>query len=195
MRYMLWRQIRLSLVVYLAYLTHACVMPYFALGDAVANLPIIILAVVTVGYKKIRALWVGCFYGIVLEIMLPTVPMLNLVFYPVCTLLLCLFFSDKSAARLQYDMSNHRRGRNRSVWLRTPLFALCASILFETVNLVYINLGGSVLTSGHFTRALASIAYTTFLCILLMWPIRKLLGFKAPASRVMGGEGKEYARY
>ena len=127
MRNVFWRQIRLLLVVFIGYLFHVTVMTQLDTTVSI-NLPLVILSVVIVGYPRYKAFWVGAVYGILLETMVPGVKLLNLVFYPICAMLMSLFFTDKSAARLQYDMSNHRRGRNRSVYLRTPLCALCATL-------------------------------------------------------------------
>ena len=132
-----------------------------------------------------NGIWVGAVYGILLETMVPGVKLLNLVFYPICAMLMSLFFTDKSAARLQYDMSNHRRGRNRSVYLRTPLCAMCAALLYEAVSIIYIAMSSAELTSAFFTRALTDALMTTLTAVVLMWPLRRLLGFGAPVSKAM----------
>lgn len=151
MRNVFWRQIRLLLVVFIGYLFHVTVMTQLDTTVSI-NLPLVILSVVIVGYPRYKAFWVGAVYGILLETMVPGVKLLNLVFYPICAMLMSLFFTDKSAARLQYDMSNHRRGRNRSVYLRTPLCALCAALLYEAVSIIYIAMSSAELTSAFFTR-------------------------------------------
>ena len=107
MRNVFWRQIRLLLVVFIGYLFHVTVMTQLDTTVSI-NLPLVILSVVIVGYPRYKAFWVGAVYGILLETMVPGVKLLNLVFYPICAMLMSLFFTDKSAARLQYDMSNHR---------------------------------------------------------------------------------------
>lgn len=185
MRYTLWRQLRLMLVVFIGYLFHVTVMNYLAIGECTIHLLLIILSVIIVGYNRHRAFWTGAFYGILMETMLPGVPLLNLVFYPICALLMSLFFTDKSAARLQYEMSNHRRGRNRSVYLRTPLCAFFSTLLFEAVKLIYINLSNAEMSQEFLFRALGNVLLTTLATIVLMWPLRRLLGFSAPVSSAM----------
>lgn len=184
MRDVFWRQVRLLLVVFIGYLFHVTVMTQLDTTVSI-NLPLVILSVVIVGYPRYKAFWVGAVYGILLETMVPGVKLLNLVFYPICAMLMSLFFTDKSAARLQYDMSNHRRGRNRSVYLRTPLCALCATLLYEAVSIIYIAMSSAELTSAFFTRALTDALMTTMTAVVLMWPLRRLLGFGAPVSNAM----------
>ncbi len=179
MRNVFWRQIRLLLVVFIGYLFHVTVMTQLDTTVSI-NLPLVILSVVIVGYPRYKAFWVGAVYGILLETMVPGVKLLNLVFYPICAMLMSLFFTDKSAARLQYDMSNHRRGRNRSVYLRTPLCAMCAALLYEAVSIIYIAMSSAELSSAFFTRALTDALMTTLTAVVLMWPC---VGCSASARR------------
>lgn len=185
MRYTIWRQIRLMLVVFVGYLLHVTAMNELQIGGSSIHLLLVILSVVIVGYNRHRAFWTGAFYGIVMETMLPGVKLMNLVFYPICALLMTLFFTDKSAARLQYEMSNHRRGRNTSVYLRTPLCAMFSTALYEAVTLIYINISYAEMSQSFITQALGNVFWTTVATIVLMWPIRRLLGFTAPLSRAM----------
>ena len=174
------RQIKLMLVVLLGYLTHVCIMPYIQLGDVVPSMLLAVVAIVTVGYGKLRALWVGAFYGIVTETLLPTVPMLNLMFYPVSALLCSVFFADKSAARLQYERSAGKAGRNISPLLRTVMCAAVNTVIYEIVNVAYMYLGGAVLTTAQLGKSLLSVLATTLLTAVVMIPVRKLLGFRKP---------------
>lgn len=41
------------------------------------------------------------------------------------------------------------------------------------------------LTSAFFTRALTDALMTTLTAVVLMWPLRRLLGFGAPVSKAM----------
>jgi len=172
------RQLKLILVILVGYLAHVCVMPYFRVGDVTPSLIIAVTAIVTVGYGLLRGLWTGMFYGIVMEIMLPTVPMLNLLFYPISALFCALFFADRSEAQLQYRRSIGRRGRNTSPLLRTVLFALVNVTVYEIVNLVYMYLSGASITAALIQRGLTDMLATTVLTVLIMVPVRKLLGFR-----------------
>ena len=178
MRQALSRQIKLILVILLGYLCQVSVMPYFRVGSVTPSLIIAVTAIVTVGYGLLRGLWTGMFYGIVMEIMLPTVPILNLLFYPISALFCALFFADRSEAQLQYRRSIGRRGRNTSPLLRTVLFALVNVAVYEIVNLVYMYLSGASITATLIQRGLTDVLATTALTVLIMVPVRKLLGFR-----------------
>lgn len=177
-RQALMRQVKLILVILVGYLAHVSVMPYLKFGDVSPSLLIATTAIVTVGYGMLRGLWTGMFYGIVMETMLPTVPMLNLLFYPITALLCGVFFADRSEAQLQYARSIGKRGRNISPLLRTVLFAALNVVIYEIVNLVYMYLSGADLTAALIQRGLTDVLATTGLTAVIMVPVRKLLGFR-----------------
>lgn len=172
------RQLKLMLVIFAGYLGHVCIMPYLKIGDMSPSLLIAAIAIVTVGYGMLRGFWTGLFYGIVMETLLPTVNMLNLLFYPICALLGGVFFADRSAAQLQYARSIGKRGRNLSPLLRTVLCAALIVTIYEMVNLVYMYLSGASLTGSLIRRGLADVFGTTLLTAIIMIPVRKLLGFR-----------------
>ena len=178
MRQALMRQVKLVLVILLGYFAHVTIMPYLRLGNITPSLLIATTAIVAIGYGLLRGLWAGLFYGIVMEIMLPTVPMLNLLFYPITALLCSAVFADRSAAQLQYARSIGKRGRNRSPLLRTVLFTLLNVIIYEVVNLVYMYLSGADLTAALILRGLTDVFATTALTAIIMVPVRKFLGFR-----------------
>ena len=178
MRQALLRQIRLILVILMGYLAHVSLMPYLKFGDVSPSLLIATTAIVTVGYGMLRGLWTGMFYGIVMETMLPTVPMLNLLFYPISALLCSVFFADRSEAQLQYARSIGKRGRNISPLLRTVLCAMVNVIIYEFVNLVYMYLSGAALSAALIQRGLTDVLATTLLTAVIMVPVRMLLGFR-----------------
>lgn len=178
MRQAILRQVRLMLAILLGYLLQVSVMPYFRVGDMTPSLLIAMMAIVTVGYGLLRGFWAGMIYGIVMETMLPTVSMLNLLFYPVSALLCGVIFADKSESRLQVERSTGRRGRNVSPLLRTVLCAAFSTAVYEIVNLIFMYLSGASLTSVLIRRSLTNIMATTALTALIMLPVRKLLGFR-----------------
>lgn len=181
MRKAIIRQVKLILMVLLGYLCQVCIVsPYVKVGSVSPSLLLAMVAIVTVGYGKLRALWIGAFYGIVMETFLPNVSMLNLMFYPVSALLCSVFFADKSASRLQYERSIGKAGRNISPLLRTILCAALNALIYEIVNVVYMYLGGAALTMAQVSKSLTGVAATTGLTALVMLPVRKLLGFRKP---------------
>lgn len=178
MRQAILRQVKLMLAILAGYLTHVTIMPYFQVDGVTPSMLIAITSIVTVGYGMLRGLWTGMIYGIVMEIMLPTVSMLNLLFYPVSALFCSLFFADKSEANLQYRRSTGRRGRNISPLLRTVLCALVNVLVYEVVNLIYMYLSGADITAALIQRGLTDVLATTALTAVIMVPVRKLLGFR-----------------
>ena len=178
MRQTLIRQVKLILVILVGYLAHVSIMPYIRIGDVTPSLLIATTAIVTVGYGLLHGMWAGMFYGIVMETLLPTVPMLNLLFYPISALFCAVIFADRSEAQLQYARSIGKRDRNISPLLRTLLCAMVNVIVYEIVNLVYMYLSGAELTSVLIQRGMMDVLSTTGLTALIMLPVRKLLGFR-----------------
>lgn len=198
-----WHQCRFFLLLLLGYLCQVCIIPYIDFGDVTPNLLYAVIAIVTVGYGKLRALWAGGFYGIVMETMLPAgLSMMNLLMYPIGSVFVSIFFADKSEKKLEEERSIGRPvihhhdflstltalgehikgapGQNANPYIRTPLCAMVNVLIYEVINLVYIYLGGTVLTTAHYGRSLTNIIATTVLTILLMYPVRRFLGFRKP---------------
>lgn len=171
-------QIKFFFVVLLGYLLQVCVMPYVRFGSVTPSLLFALVGVITIGYGKLRALWVGCIYGILMEIMQPTIPMLNLVLYPLSAAFLSMFFADKSEKRLEYERSIGKAGRNVNSYLRTMGCAASNTLIYEIVNVLYMYLSGAVLTGGNLSKSLLNIFWTTVLTTLIMLPVRRFLGFK-----------------
>lgn len=153
-------------------------MPYISVNDVSPSLLLAIIALVVVGYGPLRGFWVGAFYGIVMEVMLPNVQMMNLLFYPVASLFASLFFADKSAGRLQYERTVGKAARNRSPLLRIVLCAALLTVCYELINVVYMYLAGGVFNLAIFRRALTDVVMTTLVAALIMLPVRSFLGFR-----------------
>ena len=77
------KALALILITVFGYLCEVCVMPYIQVFGVTPNLLLVIIGIVTVAYGKLRAFWVGMVFGLLMEIMLPTVTYMNLAFYPV----------------------------------------------------------------------------------------------------------------
>lgn len=171
-------QLKFFFIVLMGYLLQVCLMPYLRIGDVTPSLLCVVVAIVTVGYGKLRALWVGCIYGIFMEIMCPTITMLNLLLYPISAGALSIPFSDKSEKRLEYERSMGDTGRNVNPYLRTLGCAAANAFIYELVNVVYMYLGGASITLATLGKAFSDIFWTTALTAVLMVPIRRFLGFK-----------------
>ena len=68
----------LFLLTFLGYFAEVCIMPYVKIFGVTPNLLYVVIGIVTVAYGKLRAFWVGLVYGILMQILLPSVTMLNL---------------------------------------------------------------------------------------------------------------------
>ena len=171
-------QVKFFLVVLLGYLLQACVMPYLKVGGVTPSLLLAVIAIVTVGYGRLRALWVGAIYGILTETMMPTLTLLNLALYPVSAAFMSMFFADKSEKRLEYERSLGKAGRNVNPYLRTLGCAAMNVLLYEIVNVFYMYLSGAELSMTMLYDSLADVLGTTALTAVIMLPVRRFLGFR-----------------
>ena len=165
----------LFFLVFFGYLCHVCVMPYVRIGGVTPNLLYVIIAVVTVAYGKLRAFWVGAVFGLLMQVMLPSVSYLNLALYTLTTLFCSFPFADKPLKTIEYERATNRSRKEMPPWLRTLLCALLNTLVYEVVNVTYIYLGGYDLTAGHIFRALLDVFLTGLLALFLMFPLRRLI--------------------
>ena len=162
----------LFLMTFLGYFGEVCVMPYVKFFGVSPNLLYVIIGIITVAYGKLRVFWVGLIYGLLMQIMLPSVTLLNLALYSLTTLFCSFAFADKPLKTIEYERAvNHRRKELRP-WLRSVLCTLLNTFIYETVQITYIYLDGNVLTVSPFMRGLADIIGTGLLCLLLVFPLR-----------------------
>lgn len=162
----------LFLMTFLGYFCEVCVMPYIKVFGITPNLLYVVVGVVTVAYGKLRAFWVGLIYGILMQVMLPSVTYLNLALYPLTTLFCSFAFADKPLKTLEYERALDRHRKEPPPWLRTVLCTMLNTLIYETVQITYIYLGGSPLTVTHFMRGFWDVVLTGLLCLLLEFPLR-----------------------
>ena len=169
------RYLILALLVVFGYLFEVCVMPYIRVFGVTPNILYVIIGIVTVAYGKLRAFWVGLCFGLLMEIMLPSVPYLHLLLYPITTLFCSFAFADKPLKTLEYERAVNKKSKELPAWLRTVLCTALNILVFEIVNVTYIYLGGSALTFSHFIKAFWNVILTSLLCLVLLFPIRRLI--------------------
>ena len=169
------RYLILALLVVLGYLMEVCLIPYIRVFGVTPNLLYVIVGIVTVAYGKLRAFWVGLCFGLLMEIMLPSVPYLHLLLYPITTLFCSFAFADKPLKTLEYERAVNKKSKELPAWLRTVLCTALNILVFEIVNVTYIYLGGSALTFSHFIKAFWDVILTSLLCLILLFPIRRLI--------------------
>ena len=191
-RLALRREFRLFVLIILGYLCQVCIIPYLQIGRITPLLTMTVIATITVAYGRIQAFWCGAIYGILMEVMLPSRELFQLLLYPSAALVGAILFPDKSMQQLEYERSIGKPGLNRSPIMRTIGCAAVNTLVYEIVNLVYVYLRESVMSVSHITTAFLIILYTTCLTALMILPVRRFLGYRlehqkpAPPQRYPG---------
>ncbi len=169
------RYLVLALMIILGYLCQVCIIPYIHPFGVSPNLLYVIIGVITVAYGKLRAFWAGMIYGLLMEIMLPSVTFLNLALYPITTLFCSFAFADKPLKTLEYERATKKKSKELPAWLRTVLCTALNTMIYEIVNITYIYLGGSSLLAGHYIKGILDVMLTSLLCLVLLFPLRRLI--------------------
>ena len=169
------RYLSLALIILFGYLFEVCVIPYIRPFGISPNLLYVVIGIVTVAYGKLRAFWVGLTFGLLMQIMCPSVSFLNLALYSLTTLFCSFAFADKPLKTIEYERATNKKTKELPAWLRTVLCTALNSLFFEIVNVTYIYLGGTQLTFSHFIRAFAGVILTSLLCFILLFPIRRII--------------------
>ena len=163
------------LITVFGYLCEVCIMPYIRPFGISPNLLFVVIGIVTVAYGKLRAFWVGVIYGLLMEIMLPSVTFVNLAMYPVSTLFCSFAFADKPLKTLEYERATNKKKKEMPAWQRTVLCTALNTLVYEVINLTYIYIGGNELTYMHILRSFGNIILTSLLCLILLVPLRRLI--------------------
>ena len=134
-----------------------------------------VIGIVTVAYGKLRAFWVGAVYGLLMQIMVPSVSYLNLGIYTISTLFCSFPFADKPLKTLEYDRAVNRTRKELPAWVRTVFCAMLNTLVYEAVNITYVYISGISLTAAHIFRGLLAVMLTGVLTLLLAFPVRRLI--------------------
>ncbi len=169
------RYLILLFLIPLGYLFHVCVFAYLRIGSISPNLLFAVIGIITVAYGRLQALWAGLIYGLLMEILVPSVTYFSLAVYPISALFVSFVFADKSLRQLQLERAMDRTRHGLPAWVRTILCAMVNTLVYETVNVAYIYLGGTDLTARHFIRAALSIVLTGLLTLAIEFPLRRLI--------------------
>ena len=169
------RYTALLLMIIFGYLCEVCVMPHLKIFGVVPNLLYVVIGVVTVAYGKLRAFWVGLIFGLLMQIMLPSVSFLNLALYPLTTLFCSFPFADKPLKRIEYERATNKTTKELPPRLRTVLCTMLNVLFYEVINVTYVYVRGSALTAGHFLKAFLDVLLTSLLCFILQFPLRRLI--------------------
>lgn len=179
------RYLSLAVLIVGGYLCEVCIMPYCRIFGVTPNLLYVVIGVITITFGKLRAFWAGLIFGILMEIMLPSVTYLNLLLYPITTLFCSFAFADKPLKTIEYERATNRQRKTLPPWLRTVLCTALNTFVFEIVNVTYIYLGGSPLTANHFLKAFLDVLLTSLLCLALLFPLRRMILGPKAETRVL----------
>ena len=169
------RYLVLIFLTVFGYLLQVCVMPYVRIGGVSPNLLFVVIGIVTVAYGKLRAFWVGAVYGLLMQIMVPSVSYLNLGIYTISTLFCSFPFADKPLKTLEYDRAVNRTRKELPAWVRTVFCAMLNTLVYEAVNITYVYITGISLTAAHIFRGVLAVVLTGVLTLLLAFPVRRLI--------------------
>ena len=171
------RPLKGILLAVLGYLFDVCVMPYLPIADVTGSVSLALIAILIVSYGRKAAFVAGSIIGMLYESMLAGVHALQLLFYPIASMLTAQLFADMSdRAKERRRTRGARRQEDLPAFLRIILGSVCLSLLWSVVHITYCYLAGFGLTSAHITRMLIYIAYTAALTVVLMVPVRAFLG-------------------
>ena len=179
------KNLSLALLIGFGYLFEVCVIPYIKVFGVSPNLLYAVIGIVTVAYGKLRAFWTGMIYGLLMQIMMPSVSYLNLALYSLTSLFCSFPFADKALKTIEYERATNRTRKELPPWLRTLLCALLNILIYDVINVAYIYLGDEALTGDHILRAVLDVVLTGALTALLMFPARRMIfgKKKAPVMR------------
>ena len=204
------RALKALLVTLLAYLLQVCVMKHLAFRGVYGSVIFSALAIIIVSCGKKYAFCASCLIGMMMECMASSVPALYVIAYPVITMFMAQGFADMNDRQLERRrvMIESRQarvteGKGKDHWwnhfmlryrdsdlppiVRIPLCAVLMDLVMNIVLAVYMYLIGEELTLVHGWRILVSMIYTLLLALILMVPLRYVLGMYRKRKPREGG--------
>ncbi len=200
------------LITVMAYLLQACVMQHLSIWGVKGSVLFAAIAVLMVTCGKKYAFCSSCMIGLMMESMLALadVPGMYVIAYPVIAMLFAQGFADRTERQLErrrviieeYRAKLSERGAKESwlhrlfhpqregdlpAYLRIPISAGLMDLTLNVVLCFYMYLIGEELSFRHLARILISVLYTVGIALLVMVPLRFLLGMY-PRKPKTGGE-------
>lgn len=205
------RALKALIVTLLAYLTQVCVMKYLTIQGIHGSVIFAALSIIIVSCGKKYAFCASCLIGMMMECMAASVPALYVIAYPVITMFAAQSFADMSDRQLERRrviieglQVRVSEGKSKEHWwqrfmlryrdsdlppaVRIPLCAAMMDFLMNVLLAVYMYLIGEELTMLHAGRILISTVYTLALSLILMVPLRYVLGMYRKRKPREGGE-------
>ena len=195
------RLIKTAILVLLFFLLQTTVMPHLKIWGAMANLNMVIIAILTVSLGKKYAFASAATIGIIMESMARNINSFYIIVYPTLALIFAQVFADMSDVkrefrRVQLKNEEHtenlestltsRKKRFRlklkrtspddlNPHLRILLNAVVLHASYEIIMMLYAMLNGIPLSFHHIFNMVKAISYTALSCVT-MYPVRAFLG-------------------
>ena len=205
------RALKALIITLLAYLIQVCAMKYLTVQGIHGSVVFAVLSIIIVSCGKKYAFCASCLTGMMMECMLSSVPALYVIAYPAIAMFAAQSFADMSDRQLERRRviieSRQVRiseGKGKDHWwqhfmlryrdsdlppvVRIPLCAALMDVLLNAVLCAYMYLIGEELTLLHAGRILISMLYTSALSLILMAPLRYMLGMYRKRKPREGGE-------
>lgn len=170
------RVLKAAFLVVLAYLIQGSIMPYLKIFGKSPNLLMSVIAITSVAYTPVMAFGVAALTGILKETLMPTIPGMEVIIYPALGFLATVLFGDKSERKLEQEIAAGKKGQNLPAHLRTLFSVAFLMVIYEIVYLIYVYLAEGLLPVNMVFGALWSVVYTLLLTLVMMLPIRYVLG-------------------
>ena len=181
--------LKVLLLTFAAYLIQVCVMQYFSVAGVTGSVLFAWLAILTVSYGKKYTFCASCLIGLLMESMLANVKGIYVIVYPAAAMLCAQLFADMTDSQRQRRRQQHRKffrlpQNDLPVVVRIPCCAALMDLILGVVLCAYLYLIGVEITFRHVLRLLLSALYTGALALLLMRPLRRLMGMGPRRKKV-----------
>ncbi len=170
------RALKSGIIVVLAFLIQGSIIPHLEIMGKKPNLLMAVVAIFAVAYTTVVSFGVSALIGILLETLLSTLPGLEIVLYPALGFIASILFGDKSERTVEQEIAAGKTGKNLSAHLRTILAIVFLMTVYEAINLTYVYLSVNTLSVKMILGGVWSVVYTTILTIVVMVPLRIVLG-------------------
>ena len=186
--------LKVLLLTLAAYLVQTCVMQYLSVAGVTGSVLFAWLAILTVSCGKKYTFCASCLIGMLMESMLANVKGLYVIVYPAAAMLCAQIFADMNDTQRQRRQQSAKRFRlpesDLPVIVRIPCCAALMDLILNIVLCAYLYLIDVEISFLHVQRVVLSALYTAALALLLMRPLRRLLGMR-PRRKVIPNPGGE----
>lgn len=172
--------IKTLILTIFTYLLQATVFPLLPINNISGNIIIAMQAIIIVAMGRQHGFASSLIFGILMEVMVPSLPYLHLLIYPFLGVLGSIFFADKTDRRLEMERVTKKKYRgNINPLIRTFLCTLFLTLIFEMINIFYELLRGVSLYGNQITRAFGAVIYNVVITSIIIIPARRFYGLRS----------------